>query len=1055
MEGFMRFCIVFMLCTTVLAGQVPFKSISFSSSKEKSQVLHPMKRLPVPATRLKQVPVSLNGFRPLKFTTGKTHSGPTPIDFVHMDKHSFWAHSSKKTSFNQRAAQSSVSAFLEPLKEALQIKTVDKEIQLISRETDELNMQHIRVRQVYQNIPVYGGELIIHGIQDQLSSVNGKVYPTPSAVNTHARLDGSAAVDAVKKDLELEGRLRMVPANLLDVLNRPLSITGLTIFHDVNDQPRLAYDISYVANGLEIWNYMIDAHQGQVLRKYKNTCSLLPHHHDQGSHDHHTGPDIQAPQWPTHFEFAGKTSSQANDLNGTSLTLNTYEEGGRYYLLDASKSMFKSIGTDTEEPSGVIWTFDGKNNSPSSNNFNASLINGATNTGWISPTAASAHNNAGLAYQYFLSRHNRLSINGMGGNIVSMINITEEDGSKMDNAFWNGEALFYGAGDQAFTNLAKGLDVAGHEMAHGVIQSTANLDYENESGALNESFADIFGRLIDRDDWLIGESVVKLSAFPSGALRSLSDPHNGGLQFGDPGYQPRVYDERYKKSEDNGGVHINSGIPNWAFYQFTIRINNDLDKAEKIYYRALSRYLTRSSRFVDCRRAVIQSATDLFGASSAEVNAAKAAYDMVGILDGTPTPTQQNAETNPGADFIVYADANSTAVYLADAAGTPVANPLSSKDPRPESRASVTDDGSVIVFVGQDKKIHYVIIDWNISQITEAGILQDQPLWRNAAISRDGNRIAALQDQEENLIHIYDFNLGSGGEWRAFELYNPTYTSGITTGEVLYADAIEFDYSGEWLMYDAYNNIPNTDWADINYWDISFLRVYDNDDQDWGDGKIIKLFSQLPEQTSIGNPTFSKNSPYIIAFDMRLEDTDPFTYQLLGANLETGRVDTILFNSELSWPSYSTLDNKVIFNASTQSGTEVIGQISVNNSKIEGIGTARALISNARQGNWFANGARDLSTPVLDQALQPYAVRLFPNPVSRNMIQVGWTQPRPSDGNRFSLYDAMGRLQWSSKGNYNSGNQKLDIPVQSLSPGIYLLKLTIEGHTGSLKFIRI
>lgn len=78
---------------------------------------------------------------------------------------------------------------------------------------------------------------------------------------------------------------------------------------------------------------------------------------------------------------------------------------------------------------------------------------------------------------------------------------------------------FYGNGAQSFMPLARGLDVAGHEMSHGVIESTANLDYEGESGAINESFADVFGVLIDRDDWEVGEDVVRLSEFPSGALR--------------------------------------------------------------------------------------------------------------------------------------------------------------------------------------------------------------------------------------------------------------------------------------------------------------------------------------------------------------------------------------------------------------------------------------------------------------------------------------------------------------------------------------------------------
>src|SRR5690349_22668502 len=101
-------------------------------------------------------------------------------------------------------------------------------------------------------------------------------------------------------------------------------------------------------------------------------------------------------------------------------------------------------------------------------------------------------------------------------------------------------------------------------MTHGVVQNTANLEYQGESGAINESMADIFGTMLDPGDWLIGEDVVKTSAFPSGALRSLQDPHNGGTSLADPGYQPRHKSEMYTGSEDNGGVHINSGLPNNA-----------------------------------------------------------------------------------------------------------------------------------------------------------------------------------------------------------------------------------------------------------------------------------------------------------------------------------------------------------------------------------------------------------------------------------------------------------------------------------------------------------
>ena len=106
--------------------------------------------------------------------------------------------------------------------------------------------------------------------------------------------------------------------------------------------------------------------------------------------------------------------------------------------------------------------------------------------------------------------------------MLSLINVSDPDnGQPLDNAFWNGKAMFYGNGNVSFKPLAGGLDVAGHEMTHGVIENTANLEYKGESGAINESLADIFGSMIDPDDWTIGEDVAKLATYPSGALRSL------------------------------------------------------------------------------------------------------------------------------------------------------------------------------------------------------------------------------------------------------------------------------------------------------------------------------------------------------------------------------------------------------------------------------------------------------------------------------------------------------------------------------------------------------
>ncbi len=138
----------------------------------------------------------------------------------------------------------------------------------------------------------------------------------------------------------------------------------------------------------------------------------------------------------------------------------------------------------------------------------------------------------------------------------------------MDNAFWSGTFIAYGDGAEAFDPLAEGLDVAAHEMSHGVIQHTVNLEYRNQSGALNESMADVFGVMVDRGDWRLGEDVVRSRQFfASGALRDMADPHNGVSQ-GRNGWQPAHMDEfrDLPLSADNGGVHLNSGIPNRACF---------------------------------------------------------------------------------------------------------------------------------------------------------------------------------------------------------------------------------------------------------------------------------------------------------------------------------------------------------------------------------------------------------------------------------------------------------------------------------------------------------
>jgi bacillolysin len=201
------------------------------------------------------------------------------------------------------------------------------------------------------------------------------------------------------------------------------------------------------------------------------------------------------------------------------------------------------------------------------------------------------------------------------------------------NAFWNGSQMVYGDGDGVQSLALSGsLDVVAHEMTHAVDEKEANLNYELQSGALNESMSDAFGAFVEyyaqanKFDWLMGEDVWT-PKIAGDALRDMASP----AKYGDPDHMSEFVVLPNTQAGDWGGVHTNSGIPNKACYLIASNSNVGINKAEQIYYRALANYLISTSNFHDARVALIQSATDLYGASGAEVAAINAAWDAVGV----------------------------------------------------------------------------------------------------------------------------------------------------------------------------------------------------------------------------------------------------------------------------------------------------------------------------------------------------------------------------------------------------------------------------------------
>ena len=925
-------------------------------------------------------------------------------------------------------------AYLQFIARQMQIREPLVEFNAIESHIDEQNLQHITFQQMIAGIEVYGAQIKVHLNPEGPVLMNGRYFPTPVISDFIPKVLAESSVEIVKNDVSRLTKLKNLNKQELSLVQNNVQVKQqLVIYHKDNNpySEKLTWHVIIYPNITHRYEYFVDAITGEIIHSFENLCGIYGHnHHSNLNEDHCLDP------------LDGPTTANALDLNNKAQVLNTYQVGSKFYMIDASKSMFNGAqSVFPNNPVGTIVTLDGLNNSPSNNNFSY-IIKSSNNNSWSDKASVSAHFNASECYKYFLSTFNRKSIDGKGGNIVSLVNITEDDGSGLDNAFWNGEAMFYGNGNSAFKPLAGGLDVGGHEMSHGVVQNTANLVYQGESGALNESYADVFGVLIDRNDWLLGEDIVKASAFPSGALRSMSDPHNGGLSLNDNGWQPKHTDEKYKGTQDNGGVHINSGIPNHAFFLFASNSNVGKDNAEKVYYKALTDYLVKSSVFIDARAAVVQAAKDLFGNSSPIVTAAESAFTQVGIGGGGNaggSTYQNNLKPNPGNDFIVATDADPDKVYLTYDNNFSSIDVISDVDPA--TRFSVIDDGTAIVYVGTDKKLHAIQINYSNGNVNEVEI-NSNPIWGNVAISKDGSRLAMVTDAINNEITVYDYNLQKS---QVFQLYNPTYSEGVQTGDVLYADALEWDYSGNYIMYDAYNEIQDQGGNKLHYWDIGFMRVFDKKKNTFGDGLVSKLYSGLPENTSIGNPTFSKNSPYIVAFDY-IDEFENTNY-LVGTNIETGDEDAVVNQEELFVPNYSRLDDYIIFNAP---GDE-IHAAKLGSNKISYGNSETTLFTDAKNGYWFGNGKREINIATHEQNSKSEGWSVYPSIVNGEVMVKA---QKAHNNGLIQVINTMGsQMKVFSLDALNQGAvQKIDLG--DLSPGTYFIRVQSGQNLQTEKIIK-
>lgn len=250
-----------------------------------------------------------------------------------------------------------------------------------------------------------------------------------------------------------------------------------------------------------------------------------------------------------------------------------------------------------------------------------------------------AYDGLGDTYALFWAEFGRHSIDGLGLPLEATVHY----GRRYDNAFWDGERMVFGDGDgEVFERFTASLSVIGHELAHGFTAYTTPLVYQGQSGALNEHVSDVFGALVEQHaagqraeeaSWLIGEGLFTAEV-EGRALRSMIEPgtaYDDDVLGRDP--QPGHLRDYIETRDDNGGVHLNSGIPNRAFALAALELGGAAwERAGRVWYDVMvGRTLAPNAGFAEFAAATVRAAEQRFGTASPERRAVAAGWSTVGL----------------------------------------------------------------------------------------------------------------------------------------------------------------------------------------------------------------------------------------------------------------------------------------------------------------------------------------------------------------------------------------------------------------------------------------
>jgi Zn-dependent metalloprotease len=468
---------------------------------------------------------------------------------------------------------------------------------------DELGFEHTRFQQTVKGVPVFGGEAIVH-------------------------YDPTGALQTITDDFRQGIQVDVTPS-----LNDSQAIARAVSLHGGFDKLTAAPESKLMVLRQDGKDFLV--YRVQLRQEDGSAATSMPVYF------------INAKTGETVFSYDNLQTATATGTLRTlyygSPTGNVFLSGTTYYLEDVTRK---------------VGTFDRRNTTTSAYRVTSTTSTFGTNaTSNAASAAADAHFGAQKTYDYYKSVLGRNGIDGAGGpayytsidGVTGLISSLVHYSTSYNNAFWNGSYMTYGDGDGSTFSSLVSVDICGHEMTHGVTERTAGLTYSNESGALNESMSDVFGSMVElyadgnvesANTWKIGEDAYT-PATAGDALRYMDNPHAkaGGTYTTDD--DPDHYAERYTGTSDNGGVHINSGIANKAFYLVAkggthhrsgVTVTGiGTTAAAKIWYKALTTYMTASTNFAGARAATLNAAAALYGSGTAQYNAVAQAWTACGI----------------------------------------------------------------------------------------------------------------------------------------------------------------------------------------------------------------------------------------------------------------------------------------------------------------------------------------------------------------------------------------------------------------------------------------